>query len=134
MNRQQRRHALSVFSGPSPLDAGLVHGRECGSCSVCCTEMVVHGVPGRFSAKPAGVTCQHDRGGCAVYERRPVDCRIWYCGWRLDARLTDDERPDKSGFMLATTSKPWEMISRPEARAAALAAAERFSEPIRVTP
>ena len=68
-------------------------GRECGTCSLCCTVLRVDEL-----AKPAGRDCVHQRGpkGCGVHATRPAICRSYRCLW-LQGGLEDDERPDATG-------------------------------------
>lgn len=75
-------------------DIGLVPGRECGDCTVCCTVMAIDKPE---IQKEAGVTCRHCVGGCTIYATRPPLCRDYYCGWRQLPILDDDWRPDRSG-------------------------------------
>ena len=75
-------------------DIGLVPGRECGDCTVCCTVMAIDKPD---IQKEAGVTCRHCVGGCAIYETRPSLCREYHCGWRQLPILDDSWRPDRSG-------------------------------------
>ncbi|MDE2182953.1 MAG: hypothetical protein KGJ78_08025 [Alphaproteobacteria bacterium] len=78
-------------------DAGLVAGRTCGECTVCCTVMAIDKPE---IQKEAGVTCRHCRGGCRIYETRPALCRDYYCGWRQLPILDDAWRPDRSGVFV----------------------------------
>jgi hypothetical protein len=43
------------------------------------------------------VACRHCARGCAIYDRRPILCRDFYCGWR---QLDDSWRPDRSGVFV----------------------------------
>jgi hypothetical protein len=70
---------------------GPVAGRRCGDCSMCCKLPGIDAVE-----KPEGVWCRHcapGRGGCLIYEQRPVSCRTFYCDWISDAALGDEWRP-----------------------------------------
>jgi hypothetical protein len=72
--------------------------RQCGSCTVCCTELKIETAEFR---KPVNTPCRHLCGtGCSIYETRPPVCRQFLCGWRLFAELTDDWRPDISGVLV----------------------------------
>ena len=75
-------------------DIGLVPGRQCGDCTVCCTVMAIDKPE---IQKEAGVTCRHCVGGCAIYDTRPPLCRDYYCGWRQLPILDESWRPDRSG-------------------------------------
>ncbi len=75
-------------------DIGLVPGRQCGDCTVCCTVMAIDKPE---IQKEAGVTCRHCVGGCTIYETRPPLCRDYHCGWRQLPILDEGWRPDRSG-------------------------------------
>ena len=75
-------------------EIGLVPGRQCGECTVCCTVMAIDKPD---IQKEAGVTCRHCVSGCAIYETRPSLCRDYHCGWRQLPILDEDWRPDRSG-------------------------------------
>ena len=78
-------------------DLDLVPGRTCGDCTMCCTVMAIDKPD---IQKEAGVTCRHCRGGCTIYETRPVLCREFHCGWRQLPILDDSWRPDRSGVFV----------------------------------
>jgi hypothetical protein len=52
--------------------------------------------------KPAGKRCKHQRHGkgCAVYEYRPMGCRIWSCRWLVGDDTADLRRPDRSHYVI----------------------------------
>jgi hypothetical protein len=81
---------------------GLVPGRACGSCTVCCKEPTIESDTFR---KVQGVLCVHctAAGGCRIYAQRPDVCREFYCQWRRYAWLDDSWRPDRSQIMLRAT-------------------------------
>lgn len=60
--------------------APVVHGRECGDCSMCCKIMEIPELN-----KPTGAWCEHvlKRRGCAIYETRPPSCAAFYCGYLI---------------------------------------------------
>ena len=77
----------------------LVPGRECGSCTACCTHLLVHSPD---FTKLQGVTCpncERDHG-CKIYATRPQACRNFVCGWRTMPMLDEHWRPDKSGVIV----------------------------------
>lgn len=82
----------------------LVPGRECGGCTVCCTELHIN-APGL--KKLAGVRCPNLREDClcAIYETRPRTCSDFECGWRVMAALGDHWRPDRAGIVLIPKTK-----------------------------
>ena len=93
---------------------GLVQGRECGSCGVCCKVPVIND---EELQKPSGAVCMHfAKGvGCTIYETRPQTCRDYHCGWRMMSNLDDDWRPDKSGVYITIDN---EIPERDRARGA----------------
>lgn len=82
----------------------LVPGRECGECTVCCTELHIN-TPGL--KKLARVRCQNlrDDGCCSIYATRYAVCREFHCGWRVMEKLSDSWRPDRSGIVLIAKTK-----------------------------
>jgi hypothetical protein len=52
--------------------------------------------------KPAGARCPHQRHhkGCAIYERRPLGCRLWVCRWLAEDDTADLSRPDRSHYVV----------------------------------
>jgi hypothetical protein len=86
-----------MAEGDASTSDGLVPGRSCGECAVCCQHVQIN-VP--ELRKPAGIRCPHSSGyGCTVYETRPGVCRSWYCAWRQIAAFPDWMRPDRCGVM-----------------------------------
>lgn len=84
---------------PPDQRSDMVPGRDCGSCTVCCSVLTVD-TP-EFK-KLQGVTCLHclPDQGCAIYLTRFPVCRTWFCQWRRYAWLDDSWRPDRSRFLL----------------------------------
>jgi hypothetical protein len=82
----------------------LVPGRECGGCTVCCTELHINAPSLK---KLAGVRCPNLREDClcAIYETRPKTCSDFECGWRVMAALGDHWRPDRAGIVLIPKTK-----------------------------
>jgi len=81
---------------------GLVDGRGCGACNVCC---VVPKIDEPALQKLPGCRCPNalDDGSCAIYDERPQTCRSFYCGWRLLDWVDDRLRPDRSGIFIRLT-------------------------------
>ena len=72
--------------------------KACGDCGLCCKLMGVTALD-----KPAaGKWCRHfsKAGGCAVYETRPGDCRVFNCLWLLTEALGPEWKPTTAGFVL----------------------------------
>lgn len=79
------------------LFGGLVDGRECGDCVMCCRDLSIRSPE---LVKPAYVLCPHCTGaGCGIYETRPSVCRSWHCLWRWLGTLPEELRPDRCGVM-----------------------------------
>ena len=95
-------------------ESGLVKGRECGSCSMCCKVLRVDWFE---PVKEAGKWCQHCRPGkgCAIWDTRPQQCGAWHCNWRKNPELGDQWRPDRSGFLINRSAlhMPFEVIVDP---------------------
>ena len=70
-----------------PTDVGALPGRNCSGCGLCCTLLRIEELD-----KPPMIACSHCEagGGCRIYAQRPTECRQFYCGYLLDAKL--DER------------------------------------------
>ena len=63
----------------NPPDGKLEPTRECGDCRLCCRVLAVQEID-----KPRGKWCEHACGkGCAIYDKRPTQCREFECVWRL---------------------------------------------------
>ena len=79
------------------IDAKVVPGRACGTCSLCCKVLSISEL-----AKPAGQWCTHCRPGkgCGIYATRPFDCRGFYCEWMISKGLGPEWRPEQSKFVL----------------------------------
>jgi hypothetical protein len=56
--------------------------------------------------KPHDTWCKHCRpgkGGCAIYNERPVICRAYACVWLMGANIPEAWRPDKCKLIFDTT-------------------------------
>ena len=84
------------------MEAGLVPGRVCGTCNVCC---IVPKIDDPELRKLPGQRCQNalPDGACRIYERRPSTCRDFFCGWRQLPWLDERLRPDRSGIFMRLT-------------------------------
>ena len=80
----------------------LVPTRECGPCTVCCTELTIDQPE---LQKLPGYTCPNCvvNGGCTIHATRPNICRLWFCGWRLLDWIGEPLRPDQSGVLVLLT-------------------------------
>ena len=80
----------------------VVRGRSCGDCSLCCKLIRVDAF-----AKPPGTWCTHcapGGGGCRIYDRRPTECRNFYCAWMVSPSLGEHWRPNKCKMVLRVES------------------------------
>lgn len=71
--------------------------RKCGECTACCKILPVVEL-----SKPALTRCKHQRHGkgCAIYDQRPLSCRLWSCLWLTDPQTADLSRPDRSHYVI----------------------------------
>ena len=71
--------------------------RRCAQCDACCVAVAVEEI-----AKPEQERCDHQtstgKPGCAIYDERPLSCRVWSCAW-LQGFGTSNDRPDKLGLI-----------------------------------
>jgi hypothetical protein len=79
------------------VEAKVVPGRGCGSCSLCCKVLDVPEL-----LKPPGEWCKHmtPGHGCAMHSVRPFVCRAFYCEWIIAKGLGPEWKPDKAKFLL----------------------------------
>jgi hypothetical protein len=77
----------------------LVANRECGDCNVCCKAPMIDEPD---LQKLPGVLCRNWKTGkgCRIYDRRPLPCAGFFCGWRMMPELGDELRPDRSGILV----------------------------------
>ncbi len=70
--------------------------RSCGGCTACCKTHAVLQI-----LKNAGNWCVHCLvgEGCAIYAKRPSDCRGFQCSW-LAGKGADEDRPDRTRIVL----------------------------------
>lgn len=75
----------------------LAPGRSCEGCTACCKLVAVAALN-----KPPQRWCEHCSigAGCTIYDARPDDCRTFYCGWVLDAAISDDWNPRHSKMVV----------------------------------
>jgi hypothetical protein len=80
----------------------LVPGRSCEGCTACCKLTAVQALN-----KPPSVWCEHcDKGvGCNIYETRPDECRVFYCGWVTNPVISEAWRPEKSKMVIIFATK-----------------------------
>lgn len=78
-------------------EATVVHGRECGECSMCCKLMAIDELE-----KPMSVWCKHvvKRRGCAIYEDRPLSCAGFHCGYLVWPIAEDHWLPSKCKMVI----------------------------------
>jgi putative zinc- or iron-chelating protein len=86
--------------------------RRCGGCTLCCKLLPMGNgvrvtentrlVAAREFFKPAGERCPHQRTGkgCAIYDKRPVCCKLWNCRWLVNDDTAELRRPDRSHYVI----------------------------------
>ena len=95
MGRSKPVENLVIIDEPLPVGMAAA-GRECGTCTACCTVLAVAELQ-----KPMRWACDHVLcAGCGIYEERPQTCRDFNCAW-LRGAISDDEalRPDRLGLL-----------------------------------
>lgn len=94
-----------------------VSGRSCGDCGECCTVFPIW-----EAGKPGMSACEHSCRGCAIYESRPSECRMFTCFWLL-GMFRERDRPDRSHLVfdwISETSSVAHEALGPTCRAEAL--------------
>jgi hypothetical protein len=83
------------------IDARVVSGRSCGTCTLCCKVVSVAEL-----GKAAGEWCKHCRPGrgCGIHPSRPYVCRGAYCEWMISKGLGPEWKPERSKFALFRTN------------------------------
>lgn len=74
--------------------------RDCNGCTLCCKIMSVDPL-----GKPAGKWCTHCTigKGCGIHERRPDECRAFYCDFLLNPEFDERWRPANAHFVMRTS-------------------------------
>ena len=82
-----------------PALGGLIEGRDCGACTVCCVALTIED-PRLMKAQ--GLPCPNlaQPFGCSIYETRPRTCREFHCGWRKLKWVPQTLRPDLSAVLV----------------------------------
>ena len=95
MALSERIDGLPIFEALLLADRPAA-GRECGSCTACCTVLAIAELQ-----KPARWACSYVAcGHCGIYEQRPQSCRDFNCAWLRGAIAGDESlRPDKLGLL-----------------------------------
>ncbi len=64
---------------------------------MCCKLMAIDALQ-----KPRAVWCAHcdQKRGCTIYDARPNDCRVFYCGYRRVPQLDERWKPAKAKFLV----------------------------------
>lgn len=75
----------------------LLPGRACGDCTMCCKVLGIDALE-----KPLGKWCAHCSigAGCRIYDRRPQECRDYFCAYLTWAEVAEAWRPTKSKIVL----------------------------------
>lgn len=82
-------------------DVSIAKGRSCDGCTLCCKLLSIEEL-----SKPRLKWCEHCdvRKGCKIYDRRPPECKNFYCNYLLDDRIEENWNPLKSKMVLAYES------------------------------
>jgi len=70
--------------------------RNCGKCTLCCKILPIKRIN-----KPKGEYCTNCdiNNRCAIYQKRPQECKDFRCEW-LKGFGAETDRPDKTGIIL----------------------------------
>ncbi len=113
---EPRNHSGGAETGPVPsaIAPGLVPGRDCGTCSMCCKVFRVVEVD-----KAPGQWCRHivHGRGCGIHATRPNVCRTFFCHWLQNERLGPEWKPDRSKFVLYTEMEGRRLVVASDAAA-----------------
>ena len=95
-----------------PAAPGLVPGRTCDSCTVCCKAF---GIP--ELDKGPGEWCRHvvQGRGCGIHDTRPGTCRLFFCHWMRNGRLGPEWRPNIAKFVMYTEMEGRRLVIAPDA-------------------
>ncbi len=78
-------------------DIPLIPGRDCETCTVCCSALAIDHPE---IQKHARIVCKNCHGtGCTIYDSRPAPCRIFNCAWRIWPEFNPLARPDRTGVL-----------------------------------
>ena len=77
---------------------GLVEGRSCKSCTLCCKLLAISELE-----KPRAIWCRHCyvKAGCRIHGTHPSECKDFYCGYLINAALDERWAPTKSKIVLS---------------------------------
>lgn len=72
-------------------------GRSCGDCAMCCKLPEIAEMD-----KKAGDWCRmcSTRQSCDDWDKRPQQCRSFFCHWMENPGLGEEWRPSKARFMI----------------------------------
>jgi hypothetical protein len=102
----------------SPQETGqTIRAGGCAGCTLCCKVMSIPALN-----KAAGVWCPHCKTGvgCGIYEKRPVACIDFMCGFLTMPSLGEEWRPATSRLIIDTQKEEGTMLvyvdpARPDA-------------------
>ena len=98
---------------PDPAEDGVVPGRVCGTCAMCCKVFAIPELD-----KGVQQWCRHvlQGRGCAIHPTRPTVCRRFICHWLRNPHLGPEWQPNRAKFLIYTEPSG-RMIVAPDAGA-----------------
>lgn len=95
----------------APAAPGLVPGRSCETCTVCCKAFAIPEVD-----KGPGQWCRHvvQARGCGIHAERPQTCRLFFCHWMRNGALGPEWRPDRAKFVMYTEMEGRRLVVAPD--------------------
>lgn len=83
--------------------------RNCGDCTKCCEKYLSRNIFGKFEEN-TDCTYVKINEGCTIYEKRPVECVNFKCGWIVEDEMPDKFKPNKSNVMIRFVDYPRTLI------------------------
>jgi hypothetical protein len=101
----------TLSSAPTP---GLVPGRTCGTCAMCCKVFAIPELD-----KGVQQWCRHvvQGQGCGIHPTRPETCRRFFCHWLRNPHLGPEWQPNRARFLIYTEAGGRRMVVAPDAGA-----------------
>jgi hypothetical protein len=102
---------MSATATSSTVDSGLVPGRTCGTCAMCCKVFAIPELD-----KGVAQWCRHvvPGRGCGIHPTRPETCRRFFCHWLRNPHLGPEWQPNFAKFLIYTEAGGRRMVVAPD--------------------
>ena len=93
---------------------GLVPGRSCGTCALCCKVFAIAELD-----KGVQQWCRHvvQGQGCGIHAERPETCRLFFCHWLRNPHLGPEWQPNRARFLIYIEAEGRRMVVAPDSGA-----------------